>query len=458
MRLRTDVTKWALAFSMALGLGPVACGSTTEDGTSKTFPCTNPTPLVSGEQTGFELCEGGWIHRSEVVQCKSSIPRAGVTCTIGGSCTSDADCAGTPNSYCSTGVQTNCQCFTGCTTDADCGAGSICVCGDPIGYCAPATCTSDADCGSGKLCSSYDAQPHCGPTSYACQTSQDQCASDADCPTGACTVVNGHRACVQGSCAIGRPFLVAGDERLAEPARRDDWCSEVVLEAGPAPAHLRDRLARHWTRVGLMEHASVAAFARFALQLLALGAPPDLLFDTQRAMGDETEHARLCFALASTHAGHPVGPGPLRLDGALEGSADLESVLRLVFREGCIGETVAAVEAAEAAEHAESEALQRVLRRIADDEQRHAALAWRFAGWALEVSNGALAHVVIEELRVAERTAGESFEEEDSAALRFGMVDDARRAEIRRRVLSEVVAPCARSLTERRGAAPAVAA
>lgn len=271
-------------------------------------------------------------------------------------------------------------------------------------------------------------------------------------------MVNGHRACVQGSCAIGRPFLVAGDERLAEPARRDDWCSGVRMEACEAPEHLRERLARHWTRVGLMEHASVAAFARFALQLLALGAPPELLLDTQRALGDETEHARICFALASTHAGHPVGPGPLRLDGALEDGVDLESVLRLVFREGCIGETVAAVEASEAAEHAESETLQRLLRRIADDEQRHAALAWRFARWALEASDGALAHVVTGELHTALHTAAESFEEESSALLRFGMIGEARRAEIRRRVLSEVVAPCARAITGERDSAPAVAA
>jgi hypothetical protein len=47
-----------------------------------------------------------------------------------------------------------------------------------------------------------------------------------------------------------------------------------------------------------MEHASVAAFARFTLDLLALGAPADLVQSAQQALGDEIAHAELCFGLA----------------------------------------------------------------------------------------------------------------------------------------------------------------
>jgi hypothetical protein len=36
-------------------------------------------------------------------------------------------------------------------------------------------------------------------------------------------------------------------------------------------------LAKHWTEVALMAHASIAAFARFSLDALSLGAPPELL-------------------------------------------------------------------------------------------------------------------------------------------------------------------------------------
>ncbi len=61
----------------------------------------------------------------------------------------------------------------------------------------------------------------------------------------------------------------------------------------------RERLAIASTRVGLMEHASIVAFARFPLQLLLLAAPVDLLRAAQRAMTDEMRHTQTVFAFAS---------------------------------------------------------------------------------------------------------------------------------------------------------------
>ena len=49
----------------------------------------------------------------------------------------------------------------------------------------------------------------------------------------------------------------------------------------------RSRLGRAWNEMGLAEHASVAAFSRFVLHLMGLGAPPDLLLDAIQAMKDE---------------------------------------------------------------------------------------------------------------------------------------------------------------------------
>jgi hypothetical protein len=61
---------------------------------------------------------------------------------------------------------------------------------------------------------------------------------------------------------------------------------------------LRRRLAERWSRAALAEHASIASFARFTLQLLRGGL-------------DEIEHARLSFRVASVFAGRSLGPGPL---------------------------------------------------------------------------------------------------------------------------------------------------
>jgi hypothetical protein len=254
---------------------------------------------------------------------------------------------------------------------------------------------------------------------------------------------DGHRTCVQAGCAIGRPFLVGGSERLAQPAARADWCADIAIDCDALAPELRSALAQRWTKIALMEHASIAAFARFSLQLLSLGAGPELLSQTHAAMADETEHARIAFALASAYAGRPIGPGPLSLEGALEGAQDLETVLRLTVREGCIGETVAAIEAEEASRHAQDETLRAVLARIAADEKRHAELAWRFAAWALDAADGALDHVLGEELRAA---PVRSVPVQDAALLAHGVVSEGLRAEIRREALSQVVTPCARAL------------
>jgi hypothetical protein len=145
----------------------------------------------------------------------------------------------------------------------------------------------------------------------------------------------------------------------------------------------RAALAEHWTRMGQMEHASIAAFARFSMQLLALGAPSALVEACTQALADETTHTKLCFRLASAYAGRALGPGPLNVDHSLEASS-LGEIVELVIAEGCFGETSAALEALEAAESATDPVVVAAYAQIARDEQRHAELAFRFVRWALE--------------------------------------------------------------------------
>src|SRR5262249_20121002 len=131
----------------------------------------------------------------------------------------------------------------------------------------------------------------------------------------------------------GRPFLVEETARTATAIGRDDW----ALSSAPALAGLsareRERLAGEWVEDGLMEHASVAAIARFVLQLLALGAPASLVSAAQQAMADEILHARLCFGLAAGYGGAPQGPSALPLAGALAGADDLVTVTVAALRE-----------------------------------------------------------------------------------------------------------------------------
>jgi len=258
--------------------------------------------------------------------------------------------------------------------------------------------------------------------------------------------------CAERMCVIGRPFLIDGQVCLAPVRQRSDWQSALPqLESSPDPAldaELRAAVSAGWLDQALMEHASVAAFARFSLQLLSLGAPAELVSAAAQAQADEIAHARDCFALARQHGAGDVGPGPLALGGALNETELSEIVLGTIL-EGCIGETVAALEAAEACSHCVDPTARVVLKRIAEDETRHAQLAWRFVAWALETGPESLQGLVREAF--ARELAGESLgpprsSELEVRLLQHGLMSAELRAALRARVLREVIAPSAEAL------------
>ncbi|MCB9679492.1 MAG: hypothetical protein H6737_30585 [Alphaproteobacteria bacterium] len=161
-------------------------------------------------------------------------------------------------------------------------------------------------------------------------------------------------------CKRGRPFE---DGRVARLE------GDVRTAAGEA-----------WARVALDEHASVASFARHVLELLAVGAPPDLLAAASQAQLDEVRHAALALDLARRF-GAEVAFGPMDTDVPVR--SDLFALLKSVAEDGCIGETVSAVECAIALEQTEDPAVRAVLEAIVADEAAHAALAWRTLAWGL---------------------------------------------------------------------------
>ena len=252
----------------------------------------------------------------------------------------------------------------------------------------------------------------------------------------------------------GRPYLVDEVARTAPALRsRGDggWGAEASARpdvSGIAP-DLRAALAAEWTRDALFEHASVASFGRFALELLAVGAPAELLEEAHRAALDEVRHARLCFALASAYAGEPVAPGAFPFGGAAEVVADLASIAARTAKEGCIGETIAAVIAAEQCMKAEDPAVAEVLAGIAADEARHAELAWRTVAWAIRVG-GERVRAAVEEV-FAGLGHGAVLDADGAGDPRFarhGRLAGAALAEATARALEEVVGPAAGMLLE----------
>jgi hypothetical protein len=246
----------------------------------------------------------------------------------------------------------------------------------------------------------------------------------------------------------GRPFLVAGVARRAGVIPRDDWASSLDPDTGALCADDRALLAEHWAEIGSMEHASVAAFARFTLELLSLGAPADLVTASQRALADEIAHARLAFGLASAYAERPLGPGALRLDGALAESVDIVAIVRQTFVETCVGETCAAVEARAAALEASDPRVREVLERIAADELRHAELGYRFVKWSLDRASTVLRRTLVTALEtaLAERLGDNPAPSSRKGIPSHGLLADAELRRVRDAALTEVVLPCCAAL------------
>jgi hypothetical protein len=257
-------------------------------------------------------------------------------------------------------------------------------------------------------------------------------------------------------CVGGRAFSVGGRARTA---RADGGAAGWSAgDRAPAIAGLdgatRAELARQWAEDGLLEHASVASFARFALELLSVGADADLVAEAHAAALDEVAHARLCFGLASAYAEAPIAPSALDVSGALGGPSDLATVAAAAAREGCIGETVASVAAAEQLARATDPAVRAVLARIADDEARHAELAWRFVAWALE-NGGAPVRRAVERAFASAPCAPHPSRRPlaaDAAALAaHGRLDASATRDVIARAIADVVKPCAESLLGLRG-------
>lgn len=248
---------------------------------------------------------------------------------------------------------------------------------------------------------------------------------------------------------IGRPFGVRGNNRLADAGCDPSWCGEVEVEVDAAALasfgpEVQARVIAAWTQHARGEHASVAAFSRFILQLLQLGAPAELVMDATVAMADEIRHARLAFGAASALAGETISAGALDTAGALDENSLVAIVLAAV-REGCVGETIAAAQATFAAQACEVASLRELLEAIAVDEQRHAALAWRFVRWAV-ATHPELAPVVADALAEGPALSGAGVDPHADVLRAWGQLPDADMDAVARQVYASVVVPCGEAL------------
>jgi hypothetical protein len=176
------------------------------------------------------------------------------------------------------------------------------------------------------------------------------------------------------------------------PDSSSSSCAKAEKEAdaklGTLPKDVRDALAQKWVENGLAEHASVASFSRFSLQLMSVAAPASLLEAAHLAAMDEIKHAKLCFRLAAKFGERQMGPGPFPIpDGKVEVATNVLQMALSVAVEGCVGETLSVVRAAAQIATCHDPSVKKVLETIAEDEARHAGLAWKTVRWALSLGD-----------------------------------------------------------------------
>jgi len=160
---------------------------------------------------------------------------------------------------------------------------------------------------------------------------------------------------------VGRRILELADPncvigRLTDGVRTKPGCPRTIGE--------------HLAHMAALEAAAVIAFERLADELVALDAPTALVERARRAARDEIRHAALVdvqrerFGAARVDVESEPRRGRDRFTIALENA-----------QEGMVRETYGALAATYQAEHANDRELARMLRAIAVDETRHAALA-----------------------------------------------------------------------------------
>ena len=177
--------------------------------------------------------------------------------------------------------------------------------------------------------------------------------------------------CTTGTLDGGAPGVVCHTARPCE-GRRTEGIGEMPSFTEGSEA------ARFFAEAAWLEAVSVHAFTRLAMELHAHGAPDALVSAARRSAHDEIRHARTMRGLARRAGAAPVMP---EIDLPSE-ARTLSAIAEENAVEGCVRETFGAGLALFQARTAADPRLGRTYSVIADDELRHAELAWRVDRWA----------------------------------------------------------------------------
>ena len=171
----------------------------------------------------------------------------------------------------------------------------------------------------------------------------------------------------------GRPYRVNG-ELISAP---------LTCQAN------NSKRIKAWKESAIGEHASVASFADLSLKLFAVGAPLNLLEKAASAQLDEVRHAELMLNLIKKvdSSDQELEFGAVNLQNQTTSVFDTTHTKLMLesLEDGCINEGIAARLASEIAKDSTDLHVRNTYETIANDELRHASLAWNIVEWVLSV-------------------------------------------------------------------------
>ena len=189
--------------------------------------------------------------------------------------------------------------------------------------------------------------------------------------------------------------LAAEHRRLMEEHHKPvDWSRSTVDQL---PAGLRAGLAAMWRARMVSEHRAVGIFQLYGLDLLAAGAPAEVLSLACRAALDEVRHAELFARLTTIYSGVPETPPPGIPPLSEDPTIPIDhQVAREALHLSVGSETFSAVLLAEKREHAEDPVVRDVLGVVIADEIHHARMGWAFLAALLEGAKADEMHALLQ--------------------------------------------------------------
>ena len=263
----------------------------------------------------------------------------------------------------------------------------------------------------------------------------------------------------------GRQFIVKDRSRktfsqtcnLDGPEFAGSWKMGQLPSISPNNSYNQE-IGRRWLEQAELSHAALASFARNTLYLMSLGSTSGLLVTSQESGVDKIKHAKLFYGFASAFLDTDLAPGPLDVEGCLD-ETDLRFITRSLIMDGCIEETIGAIEVRLRANYAEDPAIKAALTQVASEEMNHAQFAWDTLEWILDKFPD-IRGFVTETFRVELERSMQSFEceankkelpstctkpctssEERKMFRRYGLPGKDDRAEVRKSAMLEVIEP-----------------